>query len=130
MEDLLNWTSDFTGNKRSKVIGTYLAIPGTIQAIDSDIVKTIKQPLLNSSNGRWSQGGMRYLYDRDDNIYGVVFSSNSSKDIHDIWENQAWQHGTISDKLKTGDIVYVVPNETIINENPNAIGVKFKLSLT
>ena len=61
----------------SKAKFTFYAQKDSIKQIDSDIVFAIKESLFEKSNGKWGQSGRRYLYDRDGNIYGGVFSSSS-----------------------------------------------------
>jgi len=120
------WHSKWTGGKK----GTYNYVPelGTIQAIDAELVKAVKEPLLIKSNGNWPPSGRRYLYDRKNVIYGAVLTTYDERDIHDIFKNQIWQHGASSPKLKSGMTVYIVPSEPVIKINPHAIGVKFKLA--
>ena len=127
LEKPQEWHSEYDGSKKTGKIVTYPAQLGTIQTIDSDLVKAIKQPLLNSAKGKWGQGGMRYLYDLEDNVYGIVFSSDDERDIHDVFKNNGWQHGVDAKQVKSGMTIYVVPNDSIIKDNPNAIGIKFRL---
>jgi hypothetical protein len=126
MATLPTWHSKWTGGKKGT--HNYVPEPGTIQAIDAELVKAVKEPLLLKSKGKWSQAGRRYLYDRKNKIYGVVLSTYAERDIHDIFKNQIWQHGAASNGLKSGMTVYVVPSEAVIKTNPNAIGVKFTLA--
>jgi len=120
------WHSKWQGGKKGSF--DYLPQPGTIQTIDPELVKVIKEPLLKASRGKWSQAGRRYLYDRKDRVYAVVLSTYAERDIHDIFKNQIWQHGASSNKLQSGMTVYVVPSEKVLKQNPNAIGVMFKLA--
>ena len=127
MATLYPWHSKWNGGKTGRII-TYPASPGTVQVIDSDIVKGVKEPLLIKSKGKWSQAGRRYLYDRKGQIYGAVLSSDNERDIHDVPKNQLWQHSAASPALTPGMTVYIVPSEAVIKTNPNAVGVKFKLA--
>ena len=120
------WHSKWQGGKKGSY--DYPAQPGTVQFIDSNLVKAIKEPLLIASKGKWGQSGKRYLYDRKGEVYGVVLSSYSDRDIHDVAKNQIWQHSASSSKLESGMTVYVVPSEKILKENSTAVGVKFTLA--
>lgn len=119
------WHSKWSGGKKGSY--DYVPAPGSIQMINADLVKAVKEPLLSVSKGKWSQSGRRYLYDRKGKVYGVVLSTYAERDIHDIPKNQLWQHGASSNQLDSGMVVYVVPSEAVIKENPNAVGVMFKL---
>ena len=126
-ENLQAWTSDWEGSTDGK-IHTYPAQPGTIDVVDNDVVKLVKEPLLKDSKGTWSQAGRRYLYDRNGEIYGVVFSTPEISDIQDIVNNKCWQHSANCIKLRPGMVVFVVPSERALEEHPNATGIKFKLA--
>ena len=125
-DNLQPWSSGWEGSKRGEV-HTYPAQPGTIDVIDNDMVRTIKEPLLEKSNGAWSRAGMRYIRDRNDKVFQVVFSTPELSDIPDIINNKCWQHSENATKIKPGMTVYVVPSERALRENPNASGIKFKL---
>jgi len=126
-QNLQVWSSEWEGSSSGE-IHTYPAQPGTIDVIDNDIVKLIKEPLLKHSNGAWSQAGRRYLYDRNGEIYGAVFSTPEISDIQDIVNNKCWQHSANCIKLQPGMVVFVVPSEKALEQQPNATGIKFKLA--
>lgn len=127
MTTLYPWHSKWNGGKKGRIVD-YPAASGTVQVIDADIVKSVKEPLLLKAKGTWGQAGRRYLYDRKGKVYGVVLSSDNERDIHDILKNQVWQHTAASNEVTPGMTVYVVPSEPVIKSNPHAIGVKFKLA--
>jgi hypothetical protein len=127
MATLQTWHSKWNGGKKGRIVD-YPATSGTVQVIDADIVKSVKEPLLLKAKGTWGQAGRRYLYDRKGKVYGVVLSSDNERDIHDILKNQVWQHTASSKQVMPGMTVYVVPSEPVIKTNPNAVGVKFKLA--
>ena len=121
-----DWNSQWNGGTAGKVF-TYQVLSKSIIRIDSDMVNTIKEPLLRESNGKWSQGGMRYLRDRNNSVFGAVFTSNSIRDINDIWYHKSWQHTRNAKQLHSGMIVYVVPNDSLMKDAPDEGGIKFIL---
>ena len=126
-DNLQQWSSGWEGGE-TKTINTYLAQPGSIDIIDNDIVRRVKEPLLEKSNGAWNQMGMRYTYDRNHEVDGVVFSTPAPEDITDIINNKCWQAVGHATKLKSGMPIWVVPSEAALSENPTATGIKFKLA--
>jgi hypothetical protein len=130
-ENLEVWSSGWTGgetkSENDKVIHTYTAQPGSIDIVDNDIVRAIKEPLMEKSNGAWNQMGMRYIYDRNHEVMGVVFSTYALEDIADIINNKCWQAVGHATKLKSGMPVFVVPSDAVLKEKPAATGIKFRL---
>ena len=131
-ENLQSWSSGWQGgetkSESEKTIHTYPAQPGSIDVIDNDMVRFIKEPLMEKSNGAWNQMGMRYIYDRDHEVIGVVFSTYALEDIADIVNNKCWQAVGHATKLKSGMPVCVVPSDAVLKENPAATGIKFRLA--
>jgi hypothetical protein len=131
-ENLQSWSSGWTGGETKsedeKVIHTYEAQPGSIDVIDNDMVRRVKEPLLAKSNSVWGQMGMRYTYDRNNDVDGVVFSTYALEDITDIINNKCWQAVGHATKLKSGMPVWVVPSDAVLKEKPTATGIKFKLA--
>ena len=125
--NLQTWSSGWKSSTDGKV-HTYHASPGSIDVIDNDTIRAIKEPLLRQSNGAWCQKGRRYLYDRKNKVFGAVFSTDCLDDIQDIVNNKCWQHAANCTQLEPGMAIYVVPNEKILKQKPNATGLKFKLA--
>jgi hypothetical protein len=106
----------WASNYKTKSPQTYSAIVGSVQAIDPTVVKFVEK-----ASGRIGSCGFKQA------LGSVIFTSNSERDIHDIFKNQCWQNGNRPKGLKSGMSVFVIPNKSVRKDNENAVGVKFTL---
>ena len=106
------WDSGYKATK------FYSSVIGTIQFLDNDIVELI------SSNVKIGSSGFTQ---KDKGIIGVCFLSDSERDIYDILKNNGWANKKSPKGLTSGDTIWVIPNKSVRKENPNIVGVKFKL---
>ena len=78
-------------NYKTKTLQTYPAIVGSIQTIDPVLIKFVEKGAgrIGSCGFTQSEGS-------------VIFTSNSERDIHDVFKNQCWQNGNRPKGLKSG----------------------------
>ena len=106
----------WASNYKTKTLQTYPAIVGSVQTIDPVLIKFVEKGAgrIGSCGFTQSEGS-------------VIFTSNSERDIHDVFKNQCWQNGNRPKGLKSGMSVFVIPNKAVRKDNGNAVGVKFTL---
>jgi hypothetical protein len=109
---ITKWASNY----KTKKPQTYSAIVGSIQTIDPSLIKFVEK-----ASGTIGSCGFKQTLD------SVIFTSNSERDIHDIFKNQCWQNGNRPKGLKSGMSVFVIPNKAVRKDNEHAVGVKFTL---
>tara|TARA_B110001454_G_C12594130_1_gene381518 strand:+ start:499 stop:867 length:369 start_codon:yes stop_codon:yes gene_type:complete len=116
------WPSNWNGGGKNKTtVVTYLALPGSIDYIDSDVIKSL--------GGKTNPAGRRYIKNpKGKRIGGLIFTSNNKDDVTDIVNKKYWQCGSRM-TIKIGEPVFVVPNAGLLKKYPNAVGVKFKSAI-
>ena len=111
----MEWTNDEWKNGRENSVITYEAVPGTLQAIDPQMVSLLKGLYCNQKNSKGNKkalNGVIYFQDSEGNNINVFMCS--TENIHDVFKNNGFQWaGSRFTRAKAGDICLVLPTQSL-----------------